>query len=196
MRINEEQLKLVDRQVKRLVASNNFYGAKLKEAGIESVGSVEDFLNLPFSHKQDLRDAYPLGLMAVPEEEIAGYVSEHIDVLESFEYTTNRRFAGNEEELAFIRDALGQDTIVKSVYRYSPDILQFYCGGSGIVTSSVYCGFYCSAKDEPFAMEFREEAQFVQTSEGVYVWKSDDNEREIYTARILPNWFYYYQRWD
>ncbi|MCR5356197.1 MAG: phenylacetate--CoA ligase [Lachnospiraceae bacterium] len=70
MRINEEQLKQVDRQIKRLVASNNFYGAKLKEAGIESVGSVEDFLKLPFSHKQDLREAYPLGLMAVPEEQI------------------------------------------------------------------------------------------------------------------------------
>lgn len=70
MRINEEQLKLVDRQIKRLVAANNFYGAKLKEAGIEGVDTVEDFLKLPFSHKQDLRDAYPLGLMAVPEEEI------------------------------------------------------------------------------------------------------------------------------
>ena len=70
MRINEEQLKQVDRQIKRLVAANNFYGAKRKEAGIESVDTVEDFLKLPFSHKQDLRDAYPLGLMAVPEEEI------------------------------------------------------------------------------------------------------------------------------
>lgn len=70
MRINEEQLKLVDRQIKRLVAANNFYGAKLKEAGIEGVDTVEDFLKLPFSHKQDLRDAYPLGLMAVHEEEI------------------------------------------------------------------------------------------------------------------------------
>lgn len=70
MRINEEQLKQVDRQIKRLVAANNFYGAKLKEAGIESVGSEEDFLKLPFSHKEDLRNDYPLGLMAVPEEEI------------------------------------------------------------------------------------------------------------------------------
>ena len=70
MRINEQQLRQVDRQIKRLVASNNFYGTKLKEAGIEGVETVEDFLKLPFSHKQDLRDAYPLGLMAVPEEEI------------------------------------------------------------------------------------------------------------------------------
>ena len=70
MRINEQQLRQVDLQIRRLVASNNFYGAKLKEAGITGVETVEDFLRLPFSHKQDLRDAYPLGLMAVPEEEI------------------------------------------------------------------------------------------------------------------------------
>ena len=70
MKINEQQLKLVDRQIKRLVAADNFYGAKLKKEGIEGVETVEDFLKLPFSHKQDLRDAYPLGLMAVPEEEI------------------------------------------------------------------------------------------------------------------------------
>lgn len=70
MRINEEQLKQVDKQIKRLIASKNFYGAKLKEAGIDSVKTADDFLSLPFSHKHDLRDAYPLGLMAVPEEEI------------------------------------------------------------------------------------------------------------------------------
>ena len=70
MRINEQQLKLVDRQIRRLVESGNFYGTKLREAGVQGVRSVEDFLRLPFSHKQDLRDAYPLGLMAVPEEEI------------------------------------------------------------------------------------------------------------------------------
>ena len=32
--------------------------------------TVEEFLNLPFSEKQDLRDAYPLGLMTCREEEI------------------------------------------------------------------------------------------------------------------------------
>ncbi len=70
MTINNEQLKMVDRQIKRLTAAGNFYGKKLKEEGIEGAASVEDFLQLPFSSKQDLRDAYPLGLMAVPEEEI------------------------------------------------------------------------------------------------------------------------------
>lgn len=34
------------------------------------VHTPEEFAKLPFSEKKDLRDAYPLGLMAVPEEEI------------------------------------------------------------------------------------------------------------------------------
>lgn len=70
MQITDEQLDLVNKQIERLRASNNFYGSKLKEAGITGVSSAEDFAKLPFSQKQDLRDAYPLGLAAVPEEKI------------------------------------------------------------------------------------------------------------------------------
>lgn len=70
MRISDKQLDLVNRQIERLRASNNFYGKRLKEAGITGVSSAEDFLSLPFSQKQDLRDAYPLGLAAVPEEKV------------------------------------------------------------------------------------------------------------------------------
>ena len=70
MQINDTQLAMVNDQIKRLIQSDNFYGKKLEEAGITEVKTVEDFLRLPFSQKQDLRDAYPLGLMAVPESEI------------------------------------------------------------------------------------------------------------------------------
>ena len=70
MRISEKQLEQINTQVQRLIAADNFYGKKLKEAGISEVKTEEDFLKLPFSQKQDLRDAYPLGLMAVPEEEV------------------------------------------------------------------------------------------------------------------------------
>ena len=70
MQINQVQLQQVDNQIKRLVACGNFYGKKLKEAGINGVETIEDFEKLPFSEKEDLREAYPLGLMAVPEEEV------------------------------------------------------------------------------------------------------------------------------
>ena len=70
MQINEKQLSQVNNQIRRLIEADNFYGKRLKEAGIDHVDSVEDFLNLPFSEKQDLRDAYPLGLMTCKEDEV------------------------------------------------------------------------------------------------------------------------------
>ena len=70
MRINETQQAQVNHQIDALVSAGSFYGKKLTEAGISGVKTVEDFENLPFSEKADLRDAYPLGLMTAPEEEI------------------------------------------------------------------------------------------------------------------------------
>ncbi len=70
MEINEKQLEQVDRQIKRVIATNNFYGQRLKEAGIDHVSSIEDFKKLPFSEKEDLRKAYPLGLTACKEEDV------------------------------------------------------------------------------------------------------------------------------
>ena len=70
MTINQKQLELVNRQIDRLKASDSFYGQRLRDEGVGHVKDAEDFLNLPFSEKQDLRDAYPLGLMACSEDEI------------------------------------------------------------------------------------------------------------------------------
>ncbi len=70
MKLNEKQIELVDRQVKRLIASGSYYGEKYKEMGITGVSSQEDFEKLPFSEKNDLRNAYPLGIMACDESEI------------------------------------------------------------------------------------------------------------------------------
>ena len=70
MEINASQLSLVNKQITRLISSQNFYGKKLKEAGVEQLASKDDFEKLPFSEKSDLREAYPLGLMACPEEDV------------------------------------------------------------------------------------------------------------------------------
>jgi len=70
MKINDTQLSLVNSRLSALINSDSFYGKRLKEAGISRVNSPEDFLRLPFSEKNDLRDAYPLGLRAVPEEQV------------------------------------------------------------------------------------------------------------------------------
>lgn len=70
MQISKKQLAQVNDRIKALIASGSFYGKKLEETGITEVSSPEDFARLPFSEKKDLRDAYPLGLMTAPEEEI------------------------------------------------------------------------------------------------------------------------------
>ena len=70
MQITQQQLAQVNRQIEALVSAGSFYGKKLQAAGITSVASPEDFTALPFSEKNDLRDAYPLGLMTAPEEKI------------------------------------------------------------------------------------------------------------------------------
>ncbi|OUO45691.1 phenylacetate--CoA ligase [Olsenella sp. An285] len=70
MKISESQLKLVNEQVQRLVASGNYFGRRLQEAGVTEVRAEGDFLALPFSEKEDLRNCYPLGVSAVDEREI------------------------------------------------------------------------------------------------------------------------------
>lgn len=70
MNITKEQLALVNNRIEALRKADNFYGKKLKEAGVSKVSDAEEFKKLPFSEKADLRDAYPLGLMTAGEEEI------------------------------------------------------------------------------------------------------------------------------
>lgn len=70
MQISQKQIELVNDRIQALEKAGSFYGKKLAEAGITRIESPEDFTRLPFSEKSDLRDAYPLGLMTAPEEEI------------------------------------------------------------------------------------------------------------------------------
>ncbi len=70
MKISTQQIAQVNHQIDALISAGSFYGKKLKEAGIRGISTQEDFENLPFSEKNDLREAYPLGLMTAPEEQI------------------------------------------------------------------------------------------------------------------------------
>ena len=70
MQISEKQIELVNNRIQALEKAGSFYGKKLKDAGITEIHSAEEFEKLPFSEKSDLREAYPLGLMTAPEEEI------------------------------------------------------------------------------------------------------------------------------
>ncbi|MDE7364907.1 MAG: phenylacetate--CoA ligase [Ruminococcus sp.] len=70
MKLNQTQIEQIDRQVKRLIASGSYYGEVYKSLGITGISSQEDFEKLPFSEKKQLRNAYPLGIMACDESEI------------------------------------------------------------------------------------------------------------------------------
>lgn len=70
MKMKESQFILIKEQLKNLKAQKGFYGEKLKDTDVESINSQEDFQKLPFTWKGDLREAYPLGLQAVPDGEV------------------------------------------------------------------------------------------------------------------------------
>lgn len=70
MKMKESQFLVIKEQLKKLKSKKCFYQQKLEGIDVDSIQSQEDFEKLPFTWKGDLREAYPLGLMAVPEEEI------------------------------------------------------------------------------------------------------------------------------
>jgi len=70
MQLSKIQLEQVDCQIKRMIATDSYYGRLYREQNITGVSSQEDFERLPFSSKEDLRNAYPLGIQVAPEEEI------------------------------------------------------------------------------------------------------------------------------
>lgn len=67
-----ETLKNLQALVKRLEEKSPFYQQRFKEAGIVAadIKTMADFEQLPFTDKGDLRNAYPLGLQAVPDSEV------------------------------------------------------------------------------------------------------------------------------
>ena len=51
MKITDQQLALVNKQIDALKNAGSFYGKKLAEAGVGHVGTPEEFELLPFSEK-------------------------------------------------------------------------------------------------------------------------------------------------
>ena len=68
--MKEEQLAQIQKQIAGLKKIDGFYKKKLEGIEIGDIQTAEDFEKLPFTWKGDLREAYPLGLMAVPQEQI------------------------------------------------------------------------------------------------------------------------------
>ena len=70
--LNTLQLERLKETVTRVYNQIPFYQKKFDEIGLkpEDIKSLEDIRKLPFTEKQDLRDNYPYGLVAVPKEDL------------------------------------------------------------------------------------------------------------------------------
>ena len=71
--LRELQLERMRRSIRHAYDNVAFYQRTFKEAGVtpDDLTSLEDLTRFPFVVKQDMRDAYPFGLFAVPQKDVA-----------------------------------------------------------------------------------------------------------------------------
>lgn len=71
--LRELQLERMKKTVQHAYDNVAFYQQSFKNAGVEpgDLKTLEDLTRFPFVVKQDMRDAYPYGLFAVPQKDVA-----------------------------------------------------------------------------------------------------------------------------
>ncbi|WP_031514625.1 phenylacetate--CoA ligase family protein [Desulfofalx alkaliphila] len=67
-----QQLEKLKELIDRVYQHSPYYRNKLNEHGVKpgDIRTIKDLAKIPFTTKSELRLAYPLGMMAVPEEEV------------------------------------------------------------------------------------------------------------------------------
>lgn len=70
MKMSPEQFQMVQNQFATLKEHSPFYAKKFADIDLADIKTQADFEKLPFTDKGDLREAYPLGIAAVPTEKI------------------------------------------------------------------------------------------------------------------------------
>ena len=131
----EELEKLQLRRLRAIIDycfhNSRFYRAKLKEAKIypQDIRSLEDITKIPFTMKEDLRDNYPYGMLAVPREEVVRiHASSGTTGKPTIVAYTRRDIDNWAELMARVLTCAGvtkQDTI-QLIYNYA-----FFTGGLG-----------------------------------------------------------------
>lgn len=71
-KLQELQLERLKEQVSRVYRNVPFYQKKFREGGVtpDDITLLDDLTKLPFTSKLDFRDNYPLGLLAVPMDQV------------------------------------------------------------------------------------------------------------------------------
>ena len=120
--IREWQSERLVKTVKHVYDNVELYRKRMDEAGVrpEDIKSVDDLSKLPFTYKQDLRDAYPYGLFAVPQKDVVrlhassgttgkqivvGYTKHDLDVWD--EIAARQLYAVGADENDFIHVSYG-----------------------------------------------------------------------------------------
>ena len=70
MQMQPAQLEAITKELATLKERSPFYAKRFEGIDLGDIKTQEDFEKLPFTDKGDLREAYPLGLAAVPQEKI------------------------------------------------------------------------------------------------------------------------------
>ena len=70
--MNENQFAKLKALLQRVQKNSTFYQEKFKKAGFqaEHVQKPADMGQIPFTTKEELREAYPLNIQAVPDEDV------------------------------------------------------------------------------------------------------------------------------
>ncbi|MBP5223996.1 MAG: phenylacetate--CoA ligase, partial [Lachnospiraceae bacterium] len=124
------------RQVKHVYDNVPYYRAKMDEKQVkpEDVHGIEDLYKLPFLSKEDLREAYPDGMLAVPKSEVVR--------IQSTSGTTGRRVIAyyTQKDLDIWTDCTSRalvaaggtkDDVVQVCYGYG-----LFTGGAGLNDAS------------------------------------------------------------
>jgi phenylacetate-CoA ligase len=70
MKMNDSQLSILKAQLASIKDKSPFYAKKYADIDTSAINTQEDFEELPLTDKWELREAYPLGLQAVPDGEV------------------------------------------------------------------------------------------------------------------------------
>ena len=87
-------------------------------------------------------------------------------------------------------DRAKEVTGIKSVRSEKDEYVEFYCGGSGLVPSSSYYGFYYSPDGLPLAVDVTQTEDLTPAGGG-FGWEEPEGDNWYYTEQIMENWYYY-----
>ena len=125
------QLKRLQQVAQRVYHTVGFYRTAFDEAGVkpDDIKSLADLARLPFTTKQDLRDHYPLGFLAVPKEQVIRFHASSGTTGRSTVVGYTKRDIDVWSELmarCFVAAGLTKNDIIHNAYGYG-----LFTGGLG-----------------------------------------------------------------